>query len=227
MKPLILIFSKDAEFYLLFAHILEAEGFAAKLASDAKTAIRLASEKSVLAVLLDCSSDDRAGIELCAKLKADGQSGEILTVALIAPVAQGNQVALLQAGVDETFLRPFAPRKLLDLLRARSPYSISSHSSRTQDRFELGVEDQRVRANGRDIFLAPIEFRLLQHLAASPGKVAGREELIKAAWPEGEASDIRAVDVHVARLRKALKAVDGEDWVRTVRSAGYTFAPDI
>ncbi len=62
---------------------------------------------------------------------------------------------------------------------------------------------------------------------AHPGTVLSRESLIKAAWPDraGE-TDIRGVDVHVARLRKRLATVIGKDVIRTVRSAGYAFAPD-
>ncbi|MCG8593416.1 MAG: winged helix-turn-helix domain-containing protein, partial [Kiloniellales bacterium] len=76
----------------------------------------------------------------------------------------------------------------------------------------------------KEIHLGPIEYKLLQHLLQAPEQVFSREDLISAAWPDNVYVRLRTVDIHVGRLRKALKSVDKRDLIRTVRSAGYALA---
>lgn len=93
--------------------------------------------------------------------------------------------------------------------------------------FVLELRSHRILFRGQHIAAPPIEFNLLRSLMARPGTVISREQLIQAAWPDHAGdTDIRGVDVHVARLRKRLRAAVGQDVIRTVRSAGYAFAPD-
>ena len=93
--------------------------------------------------------------------------------------------------------------------------------------FRLERQTHRTFFRQKEIVMPPIEFKLLRSLLAQPGKVFSREELVTAAWPEhAAATDVRGVDVHIARLRKRLRASVGSDVIRTVRSAGYAFAPE-
>ncbi len=80
----------------------------------------------------------------------------------------------------------------------------------------------RVTRGGRDIHLGPTEFRLLDFLMQRPGRVFSRERLLDGVWGSGTYIDLRTVDVHVGRLRKALcSEAESADPIRTVRSAGY------
>jgi two-component system phosphate regulon response regulator PhoB len=226
MKHLILLVSDDAEFYLVFSHILETAGYSCRLAVDVEAALRTVSGTAVFAVLIDCQPGQATGVELCLGIKGQNGADGIHVVGLLAASAPSQQVGLLQAGIDETFLRPFAPRKLLDFLRSRGGIDERLASEALPQSaavsMELSPPEFRVRLSGRDLYLAPTEFRLLEHLTSQPGKVFSREELIRAAWPDAASADIRAVDVHIARLRKVLRQVSPEDLIRTVRSAGYT-----
>jgi two-component system, OmpR family, phosphate regulon response regulator PhoB len=87
---------------------------------------------------------------------------------------------------------------------------------------EMDVAGHRVRRAGTAVPLGPTEFRLLRHLLENPGRVFSRERLLDAVWPHDTDIDLRTVDVHVRRLRRALNAGDRPDVVRTVRSAGYS-----
>ncbi|HMB11496.1 winged helix-turn-helix domain-containing protein, partial [Saliniramus sp.] len=88
---------------------------------------------------------------------------------------------------------------------------------------ELDRDSRRVRRNGTELHLGPTEFRLLEFLMRTPGRVFTREQLLDNVWGRDVYIDERTVDVHVGRLRKAVKAQSGSDPIRTVRGAGYAF----
>ncbi|SMH40507.1 two-component system, OmpR family, phosphate regulon response regulator PhoB [Mesorhizobium australicum] len=229
MRPRVLIYSKDPDFFLVFGHILGVAGFDSQLLSAENELPR--GEAVPLAVVMDCQPGDRTVARLCASFKGSLETRTAAVVGLVAPGASGLHLDLIKAGADEIFSRPFPPEKLLTWLQSRAAAAKTSVESEAGDLvhgdFVLERRSHRILYRGQDIAVPPIEFNLLRSLMARPGAVLSRESLIKAAWPDhaGE-TDIRGVDVHVARLRKRLTAVIGHDVIRTVRSAGYAFAPD-
>ena len=88
---------------------------------------------------------------------------------------------------------------------------------------ELDRETHRVRRDGKELHLGPTEFKLLEFLMQSPGRVFSREQLLDSVWGHDVYIDERTVDVHVGRLRKALNLPPQPDPIRTVRGAGYSF----
>jgi len=226
MKPLVLISSRDPEFYLLFSHILDVDGFASELAGSVREALRFAAERKPLAIILDVQPSGHTGTDLCARLKKQASTRNIPVAALVAPGGEAQHLGLLKAGVDEIFVRPFAPVKLLGFLHSKIARQSSANvkQGKRQLRYggiEINEETFRVHCRGQEVYLPRIEFRLLRLLLESPGTVFSREELATAGWLEGLPADLRSVDVHIARLRKALKKVLHQDVIRTVRSAGY------
>ena len=106
-------------------------------------------------------------------------------------------------------------------LRRANPHSVGP-ALRAGD-LELDRENRRVRRAGREVHLAPTEFRLLEYLMRTPGRVFSREQLLTNIWGEDAYVDERRVDVFVGRLRKALNNSSGPDPIRTVRGFGYAF----
>jgi two-component system phosphate regulon response regulator PhoB len=88
---------------------------------------------------------------------------------------------------------------------------------------ELDRDKRRVHRAGRELSLGPTEFRLLEFLMQSPGRVFTREQLLNGVWGRDVYVDERTVDVHIGRLRKALVRGREADPIRTVRGAGYSF----
>ena len=84
----------------------------------------------------------------------------------------------------------------------------------------------RGRRGEREVHLGPTEFRLLDHLMQHPGRVFSREQLLDAVWGSDVYVEVRTVDVHIGRLRKALIEGEESDPIRTVRSAGYSLDTD-
>ncbi|WP_027062627.1 winged helix-turn-helix transcriptional regulator [Mesorhizobium loti] len=226
MKPLIVICSHDAEFYLVLSHILAVDGFTSALASNVDEMFELAAATPVQAWVLDCRSDNRMA-DNCGRLRHDPRTSALPVVALIAAGAESQHLALLKAGINESFMRPLAPAKLLDYLHTKletgrqSGTRAQAAMSLSYGDIEMKVDSHHVRCNGREILLGPIEFRLLRHMLENPEKVLSRDELIAAAWPGNVYVGPRTVDVHISRLRKSLQHSTRGDIIRTVRLGGY------
>lgn len=226
MKPLIVICSHDAEFYLVLSHILAVDGFTSALASNADEMFELAADTPVQACVLDCRPDNRMA-DICIRLRQDVRTSALPVVALIAAGAEGQHLALLKSGINESFMRPLAPPKLLDYLHSKlatgrqSGIRTPAAMSLNYGDVEMKIDSHHVRCNGREILLGPIEFRLLRHMLENPEKVLSRDELIAVAWPDNVYVGPRTVDVHISRLRKSLKHSSHGDIIRTVRLGGY------
>jgi two-component system phosphate regulon response regulator PhoB len=91
---------------------------------------------------------------------------------------------------------------------------------------EMDTVAHKVRRGGDVVPLGPTEFRLLRHLLEHPGWVFSRERLLDSVWGQDSEIELRTVDVHIRRLRKAINAGDRPDIIRTVRSAGYSLDAD-
>lgn len=224
----VLIASTDADFYLLLSHILKEAGFDVTLASSTQEILHFSAELNPLAILLDCRQGEERAFDVCNRLKTEAETLGIMTVALIGPGAEHLHLDLIKSGIDETFVRPMAPTKLIGFLNAIAGRKGSSYS-RTDGRaivtagaVTLDLRTHRVTRGGKDIHLGPIEFRLLRHLIENVGQVVSRQALIAAGWDEGRFVDTRTVNAHIGRLRRALDD-GGPDRIRTVRSAGYMF----
>jgi two-component system phosphate regulon response regulator PhoB len=233
VKPLVLVNSRDVDFYLLINHILQVDGFAAALVGSKEEMLCIAAQKLPVAILLDCRPQSFSGVSTCAQLKQNPKTASISVVAFVSPGLENQYVDLLRAGVDESFVRPIAPAKLLNFLHERlaslngASRANGSDESLYYGDIEMSLNTLRVYRNGTEIHLGPIEFRLLRHLLENPGHVFSRDQLINAAWPQNIFVEARTVDVHIGCLRRSLKRATGIDVIRTVRSAGYALNDQI
>jgi len=148
-------------------------------------------------------------------------------IMLTARGEESERVRGLATGADDYIVKPFSVPELLArvsaLLRRSKPERVAALLSAGD--IELDRERRRVFRGGREIELGPTEFRLLEYLIQSPGRVFSREQLLDGIWGHDTYIDERTVDVHVGRLRKALtRAPESElDPIRTVRGSGYAF----
>jgi two-component system phosphate regulon response regulator PhoB len=226
MKPLIVICSLEAEFYLMLSHVLSVDGFTSALASNIDEMFELAANSPVQAWVLDCRPDNQMAASV-GRLRHDPRTTGLPLVALIAPGAENQHIELLKSGVDECFVRPLAPAKLLAYLHGRLGTGRKTGIQRDDAMslqygdIEMQIDTHHVRCNGSEVSLGPIEFKLLRYMLANPEKVHSREELIEAAWPASVYVGPRTVDVHISRLRKSLNRSSNSDIIRTVRLGGY------
>jgi two-component system phosphate regulon response regulator PhoB len=146
-------------------------------------------------------------------------------IMLTARGEEAERIRGLAIGADDYVVKPFSVPELVArvkaILRRAKPEMVSTVLSAGD--IELDRETRRVRRSGREVHLGPTEFRLLEFLMQSPGRVYSREQLLDGVWGRDVYVDERTVDVHVGRLRKAINRARTKDPIRTVRGSGYAF----
>jgi two-component system, OmpR family, phosphate regulon response regulator PhoB len=225
MGPRVLIVEDEEPLMLLLRYNLEAEGYEVDGVSRGDEAeIRLREQVPDI-VLLDWMLPGLSGIELCRRIRARTETERLPVIMLTARGEEGDRIRGLSTGADDYIVKPFSVPELLARVRALLRRAKPTHIAtllRAGD-IELDRETHRVRRADRELHLGPTEFRLLEFLMQSPGRVFSREHLLNAVWGHDVYIDERTVDVHVGRLRKAINLPHRPDPIRTVRGAGYSF----
>ncbi|APF36315.1 phosphate regulon transcriptional regulator PhoB [Chelatococcus daeguensis] len=225
MGPRILIVEDEEPLTLLLRYNLEAEGYTVDaVARGDEAEVRLREQVPDL-VLLDWMLPGLSGIELCRRLRARRETERLPVIMLTARGEEGERVRGLATGADDYVVKPFSVPELLARVRALLRRAKPGHVATvlTAGDIELDRETRRVRRSGRELHLGPTEFKLLEFLMQSPGRVFTREQLLDGVWGHDVYIDERTVDVHVGRLRKAINRARKPDPIRTVRGAGYSF----
>jgi len=225
MGARILIVEDEEPLTLLLRYNLEAEGYQVDIAARGDEAeIRLKESPPDL-VVLDWMLPGISGIELCRRLRARSDTERLPIIMLTARGEESERVRGLATGADDYLVKPFSVPELLArvkaLLRRANPARILSLLQIGD--VELDRDRRRVLRAGRDVHLGPTEFRLLEHLMQSAGRVFSRGQLLDGVWGRDVYIDERTVDVHVGRLRRALNRGGAPDPIRTVRGGGYAF----
>jgi two-component system phosphate regulon response regulator PhoB len=223
MKPLVLIVEDEAPLVTLLRYNLEKEGFAVCSAGDGEEALLQIAENKPDAVLLDWMLPLVSGLEVCRQIRRAPQSRALPIILLTARGEEADRVRGLDSGADDYIVKPFSPSELVARLRAvirRAQPSAGEETLRYAD-VAMDLAAHRVSRGGRAVHLGPTEFRLLHHFLLYPGRVFSREHLLDRVWGPHAEVEMRTVDVHIRRLRKALNTDGCRDLVRTVRSVGY------
>src|SRR5215207_888405 len=220
----VLIVEDEESLTLLLRYNLEAAGYAVEsVARGDEAELRLAEEPPDL-VLLDWMLPGVSGVELCRRIRARRGTEHLPVIMLTARGEEADRVRGLATGADDYITKPFSmPERLARvraLLRRTKPGHVASLL--VAGDIELDRETHRVRRGGKELHLGPTEFKLLQFLMQSPGRVFSREQLLDGVWGREVYIDERTVDVHVGRLRKAISRGRAVDPIRTVRGSGYS-----
>ena len=172
-------------------------------------------------VLLDWMLPDQSGLRLLSRLRSDRDFQEIPVIMLTAKSMEEDKLAGLNTGADDYVTKPFSPRELLAraraLLRRKSPHL--AEAPLRAGSVVLDPNSCTVTVENQQVEIGNAEYKLLKFLLAHRERVFSRAQLLDKVWGDHAVIEERTVDVHVLRLRKALKSADG--LIRTVRSVGY------
>lgn len=225
MTATILIVEDEQDLAVMLRYNLEAEGFSVLTAMSGDEAATLMRETTPDLILLDWMLPGLSGIELCRRWRAREETAQVPIIMLTARGEEDERIRGLATGADDYMVKPFSIPELLArvnaLLRRSNPQLVTSVMKAGD--LELDRTSHRVRRSGREIHLGPTEYRLLEYLMRSPGRVYSREQLLNGVWGTDVFVDERTVDVHVGRLRKVINRGRNADPIRTVRGAGYAF----
>ena len=203
---------------------LEIEGHEVLVAGDGPAGLEAAAGSKIDLVILDLMLPGLDGFRVLKSLRERDRRTPVLV--LTARSEESDRIRGLTTGADDYVVKPFSLPELMArvraILRRTSPERIAAVL--TAGDIELDRESHRVSRNGRQVHLGPTEFRLLEFLMQSPGRVFSRAQLLDGVWGRNVYVDERTVDVHIGRLRKAMMRGTESDPVRTVRGAGYAFS---
>ncbi|MEJ2257896.1 MAG: phosphate regulon transcriptional regulator PhoB [Woeseiaceae bacterium] len=221
----ILIVEDEQAIREMIAFHLSRAGYETMEAVNCREARELIADDRPDLALVDWMLPDSSGLELTRMLKRDEDYRDLAIIMLTARAEERDKISGLDGGADDYITKPFSPRELVAriqavLRRAGAPADEIVSAGVLQ----LDTAGHRVLSAGKEIRLGPTEYRLLQFLMAHPERVYSRAQLLDRVWGANVYVEERTVDVHVRRLRKALSDAGADDYIQTVRGAGYRFS---
>ncbi len=213
---------------------LQAEGFVTRLYSDGETALKALVENPPDLAVFDIKMPKMDGLELLRRVRAHGP---LPVIFLTSKDDEADEEVGLELGADDYIAKPFSLRLLTAriraiLRRAEPDRAIGIETSAPEpahpkiDRGRLYMDPARhhVAWNDLPVSLTVTEFLILEALAARPGVIKSRNQLMDAAYPDDIFVDDRTVDSHIKRMRRKFRVVDGEfGAIETLYGAGYSF----
>lgn len=232
--PRILIVEDDPAVRDVVEHALSREGMDTTTAGDGETALeRLRGSDPFDLVVLDVMLPGMDGVSVCREIRGGEAGANNKTVPILMLTARDDETSVvvgLEVGADDYVAKPFNPRELVSRVRAHLRRSRMNVSAEEQQRLEFpGLEldllRREVLREGASVSLTAKEFEVLAFLAAQPGRIYSREQIMRHLWDGDFFGEARAADVHIQHIRQKIEPdPKNPRYVQTVRGAGYRFA---
>jgi two-component system phosphate regulon response regulator PhoB len=175
-------------------------------------------------LIIDWMLPGMSGVEMARRVRRDEHSCELPIIMLTARGEESDKLKSFDSGVDDYITKPFSPRELIARVKALLRRSGAPDSDvLEQGPVRLDLSAHQLFINSHAVKLGPTEFRLLEHFMMNPGRAFDRTQLLDRVWGRSVYVEERTVDVHILRLRKALKPYGLQHLVQTVRGVGYRF----
>ena len=233
----LLMIEDDTRLANMVGEYLRQSGYGFSHAADGTSGLAALQSSAPDLVILDLMLPDMDGLEVCRRIKSQGNTGEHAHTAVLMLTAKGDpmdRIIGLEIGADDYLPKPFEPRELLARIRAvlrrggEAGAAGAVGGGQKSMRFgalEIDRDARTVTVAGNLCELTSYQFDLLVALAERAGRVLSRDQIMEAVrGRELEAFD-RSIDVHMGRIRSAIE-LDPKDPKRilTVRGVGYVFA---
>lgn len=218
----LLVVEDDAAIREFLDRSLTEAGYRVDAAQNAGEAERHAVEGIHDALIVDLNLPDMDGLDLIARLRAQGNSAPVLILSARRSVDE--RVRGLEQGGDDYLTKPFALAELLarlrNLLRRSGPSGAETTRLRVAD-LELDLVGREARRGGELLQLTPQEFSLLEYLCRNAGRVVTRTMILDHVWRMRIDTATNVVDVHIYRLRSKVDADGKRAIIHTIRGVGY------
>ena len=228
-RQTVLVVDDESSIRDMLAISLDAAGYNVLQAENAQKAHALVVDKHPDLVLLDWMMPGTSGLELLRRLKRDELTDHIPVILLTARAEESNKISGLDSGADDYISKPFSPRELVARVKAvlRRVGREELKEPILVGRLVFDPQAHRVSSDGQSVNLGPTEYRLLQFFLTHQERVFTWDQILDYVWGGNVYLDERTVDVHIRRLRKAISVAGHENYVQTVRGAGYRFSTQL
>lgn len=227
-QPRILVVDDENKIRALLAAYLRSDGFEVAEASDGAEALAKIRRAEPDLVILDVMMPGMDGIEVLRELR---KTSDVFVMMLTARAEETDKLIGLSVGADDYLTKPFSPRELVArakaILRRGRERVVADEEVLRFESLTVDLARREVTRDQTPCDLTALEFDLLAAMAASPGRVFSRRQLVERVWGWDFFGDERVVDVHIRNLRKALgdDATDPQV-IGTVRGVGYKLVAD-
>jgi len=222
----VLLVEDEPEIREMLTFALNRAGFNTLCAGNAEEALQLLDGPMPAVIVIDWMLPGASGIDLARRLRRDELFADLPMIMLTARGEEADKLKGFDSGVDDYLTKPFSPRELIARIRALQRRSGGAVDGRlTIGLLTVDLKSHRLMFGETPIHLGPTEFRLLTFLMQHPDRAFDRAQLLDRVWGRSVYVEERTVDVHVLRLRRALKPFRLDTLVETVRGVGYRLAP--
>lgn len=218
----ILIADDEPDILEIISYNLGKEGYQIHTAKDGNEAIELAKQINPDLIILDVMMPRKTGMEVCQILRTQPMFEKTLIIFLTALSDEASQIKGLEFGADDYVNKPISPKVLTSRVNAlfrRLQTKLTENSSLVLGNITIDPVKFMVTIDGADVVLAKKEFELLFLLAAKPGRVFLRNEILSQVWGNDVIVGDRTIDVHIRKIRQKM----GVDCITTVKGVGYKF----
>jgi DNA-binding response OmpR family regulator len=218
----ILVVEDDRPLARILRKSIESSGHTVDIVGDGDEGLRVARTRAHDALVLDLQLPRLSGIEVCKRLRDEGNTVPIIM--LTARGAVADRIEGLDVGADDYLAKPFSLAELQARLRALHRRGKVEPELLRAGVLELDTSARELRVNGTAVELTGTELALLEYLMRNPGVVLSRDQLRDEVWGDGFEPASNVVDIYVHYVRRKLKRAGVEhDPIRTVRGLGYAF----
>lgn len=226
MSRKVLIVEDDKDLSKLVKYNLEKAGFECVQVFQGDQVLSSLSHSRVDLIILDIMLPGMDGLSVCRAVKGDKRTSQIPVLMLTARGEEVDRVVGFELGADDYVVKPFSPRELVLRVKAILRRTDDRGEDKVLSAGDIEVNESAHQAfvKGKEIELAPMEFKLLAKLMSSAGRVQSREKLLDDVWGLGADVFTRTVDTHIKRLREKLGKEGSR--IETVVGLGYRFRGD-
>ena len=225
----VLVIDDEEDIIRLLRYNLEKEGYSVDTAPNGIDALKKAGTNSYDLIILDIMMPGMDGYDVCKKLRTHPTHLQTPIIFLTARVGELDEILGLELGADDYIQKPISPRVLLArvkrILRRKDELvkteTVVAPEILRINGLVINRQNYTVNVEGIEKFFPKKEFELLAFLAANPGRVFSRDELLSRIWGESVQVVERTVDVHVSKIRDKLGTLS--DHIETVKGVGYRY----
>lgn len=228
MKNTILIVEDETAIREMLAFSLMQAQYIVLQAKDAMEALKILDDVSPDLAIIDWGLPKVSGLDLVNRIRENEVIADTPIIMLTARAEETDKIKGLETGVDDYMTKPVSIKELQARIKAQLRRSSGFKKTNVIENgnLKMDLDSHQIMLNQEELNLSITEFNLLKLFMKNPNKLLSREQILNHVWGRSSFVELRTVDVHILRLRKALKSKNAQHLIKTVRGAGYKFIAD-